>query len=164
STTWRCWAGRQGRSRSSSRWTSWGRCSSSSACSREGLCSTVSASSGSTVSGFAACRTTTSSSGCCRSCSATWTPWPVPARQALAGAAEDDFVALRTQVRQRLPTLAAIGPLLDLLFVEDLKVDPALLVPKRWDRPTTYQGLTEARALIARTGEVSFEADEVEAA
>ena len=48
------------------------------------------------------------------------------------------------------------------LWVDDLAVDPAILVPKRWDAATTADGLTAARATIADIGQVSFEADELE--
>src|SRR3970282_49046 len=41
---------------------------------------------------------------------------------------EDDLVTLLPMVRERLPTLSAIGQLVDFLFVEDLTVDPGLLV------------------------------------
>jgi glutamyl-tRNA synthetase len=77
---------------------------------------------------------------------------------------EDDLVTLLPMIRERLPTLSAIGPLVDFLFVEDLTVDPSLLVPKRWDRAQTREGLEVARAVIAEAGAVSFEADEVEVA
>ena len=65
-------------------------------------------------------------------------------------------------VTERLPRLDAIGPMLDFVFVEDLAVDPALLVPKRWDAATTAEGLEAALGVIEATGAVSFEADELE--
>ena len=74
----------------------------------------------------------------------------------------EELRPLVTIVRERLPTLAAIGPLVDFLFVEDLQVEPDLLVPKRWDARTTAEGLKAAREVIAKVGEVSFEADELE--
>ena len=74
----------------------------------------------------------------------------------------DDLRPLVPMVRERLPTLAAIGVLLDFVFIEDLRVEPDLLVPKRWDAPTTVGGLTAAREVIASVGPVSFEADELE--
>ena len=43
-----------------------------------------------------------------------------------------------------------------------MSVDPATLVPKRWDVATTVEGLRAARATIAEVGDVSFEADELE--
>ena len=45
----------------------------------------------------------------------------------------DDLRPLMPMVRERLPTLAAIGPLVDFLFVEELRVEPDTLVPKSWD-------------------------------
>jgi glutamyl-tRNA synthetase len=65
-------------------------------------------------------------------------------------------------VSERLPRLDAVGPMLDYLFVDDIKVDPDLLVPRRWDAVTTATGLTEAGHVVAELGEVSFEADELE--
>jgi glutamyl-tRNA synthetase len=74
----------------------------------------------------------------------------------------DDVRPLMPMVRERLPNLAAVGPLLDFLFIEDLTPDVALLVPKRWDADTTLEALTESRRVIADVGQVSFEADELE--
>ena len=76
--------------------------------------------------------------------------------------ADDEVRALLPVVQERLPTLGAIGDLVGFLWVEDLRVDPAILVPKRWDAATTRQALAAARAVIAETGEVTFEADELE--
>ena len=76
----------------------------------------------------------------------------------------DDVRPLMPMVRERLPNLAAAGPLLDFLFVDDIQVEPDLLVPKRWDAATTLVGLTESRRRIAEVGQVSFEADELEPA
>ena len=53
-----------------------------------------------------------------------------------------DLRALLPLIQQRLPTLAAVGDLTDFLFVEDLVMEPARLVPKRWDAATTLDGLT----------------------
>jgi glutamyl-tRNA synthetase len=75
---------------------------------------------------------------------------------------DGEIQALLPMVVERLPTLAAIGPLVGFLWVNDLDVDPALLVPKRWDAATTRDGLGSARAIIAAEGPVSFEADELE--
>ncbi|MEA2621821.1 MAG: nondiscriminating glutamyl-tRNA synthetase [Chloroflexota bacterium] len=76
---------------------------------------------------------------------------------------QDEVAALLPLVRERLPVLSAIGPLVDFLFIEEIAVDPAQLVPKRWDPETTLEALTEARRVAADTGSVSFEADELEA-
>ena len=74
----------------------------------------------------------------------------------------DDVRALLPMIRERLPILSAVGPLVDFLFVDELRVDPALLVAKRWDEATTLEALTAARETIAGVGQVSFEADELE--
>jgi len=58
--------------------------------------------------------------------------------------------------------LSSIADLVDFLFVTEIRVDPQVLVPKRWDAATTLEALTEARRLIAAVGAVSFEADELE--
>jgi glutamyl-tRNA synthetase len=77
--------------------------------------------------------------------------------------AEGELHALLPLVRERLPLLSSIGELVDFLFVEDLEVDPELLVPKRWDAGMTRAVLQAARETIERaTTEVTFEADEIE--
>ena len=76
--------------------------------------------------------------------------------------AVDDVRPLIPMIRERMPTLAGAGPMVDFLFVDELRVDPALLVPKRWDAVTTLEALTAARETIASVGQVSFEADELE--
>jgi len=73
----------------------------------------------------------------------------------------EDMTALLPVVQERLPTLASIE-LIDFLFVRDLAVDPATLVPKRWDAATTLEALAVARQTIAEVGRVSWEADEIE--
>ena len=75
---------------------------------------------------------------------------------------EEELRALLPIVTERLPTLGAIGDLVGFLWVEELEVDPALLVPKRWDAATTEAGLAAARRTIADVGELAFEADEIE--
>ena len=74
----------------------------------------------------------------------------------------EEILPLVPLVRERLPVLGAIGDLVDFLFVDDLPLDPALLVPKRWDTDTTLLGLETARGTIDAQGRVSFEADELE--
>ncbi len=74
----------------------------------------------------------------------------------------DEVQVLLPMIRERLPTLDAVGDLIGFLWIDQLSVDLALLVPKRWDPATTLAGLTAARAVIADTGAVSFEADELE--
>jgi glutamyl-tRNA synthetase len=75
---------------------------------------------------------------------------------------DDELRALLPIVQERLPTLGAIGDLAGFLWVAEVPLDPALLVPKRWDARTTATGLREARETIAAVGPVSFEADELE--
>jgi nondiscriminating glutamyl-tRNA synthetase len=70
--------------------------------------------------------------------------------------------ALLPIVQERLPTLAAIGDLVGFLFVDSVALEPAILVPKRWDAATTAEALRAARHTIAEVGRVSFEADELE--
>ena len=77
---------------------------------------------------------------------------------------DDELMALLPIVRERLPTLAAIGELVDYLFVAEIEVDPDLIVPKRWDRAATEEALRAARRVVAEVGAVSFEADELEPA
>ncbi len=74
----------------------------------------------------------------------------------------DDLRPLLPMLRERLPTLAEVGAMADFLFVNGLRVEPDLLVPKRWDAATTAAGLKAARAVIADVSQVSFEADELE--
>jgi glutamyl-tRNA synthetase len=66
-------------------------------------------------------------------------------------------------VQERLPTLGAIGELVGFLWVDRVDADPAMLVPKRWDRATTLGALRAARRTIdGSVGPVTFEADELE--
>jgi glutamyl-tRNA synthetase len=65
-------------------------------------------------------------------------------------------------VQERLPRLSAVGELIGFLFVRDLAVDPAAIVPKRWDQATTLDGLAAARETIARTGSTTWEAHGIE--
>lgn len=75
---------------------------------------------------------------------------------------DGELRALLPVVQERLPTLGAIGDLVGFLWVDDVDVDAAMLVPKRWDAATTRDGLAAARETIAAVGEVVFEADELE--
>jgi glutamyl-tRNA synthetase len=75
---------------------------------------------------------------------------------------DGEVKALLPVIQERLPRLGVIGDLVGFLWVDDLEVDPALLVPKRWDAATTADGLKAARDVIADVGQVSFEADELE--
>ncbi len=75
---------------------------------------------------------------------------------------DGELRALLPVVRERLPTLGAIGELAGFLWVRSVPIDPAVLVPKRWDAATARDGLAAARSTIAAVGEVTFEADELE--
>jgi glutamyl-tRNA synthetase len=75
---------------------------------------------------------------------------------------DEELTALLPVVRDRLPTLGAIGDLVGFLWVELLDVDPDVLVPKRWDATTTIEGLNAAAETIASVPDVTFEADELE--
>jgi nondiscriminating glutamyl-tRNA synthetase len=74
----------------------------------------------------------------------------------------DELRALLPIVRERLPRLDAIVDLVGFLWLDRVEPDRELLVPKRWDAATTLDGLTAAREVIAETGAVTFEADELE--
>ena len=74
----------------------------------------------------------------------------------------DEVRVLLPMIRERLPILGAVGDLVGFLWIDRLVVDPAVLVPKRWDVATTLAGLSAGRDVIADTGAVSFEADELE--
>ena len=76
----------------------------------------------------------------------------------------DEVRTLVPLVQERLPILGAIGDQVGFLFVGDPDLDTALLVPKRWDRATTLAGLASAREAIEANGEVSFDAQGLEAA
>src|SRR5262245_926571 len=93
--------------------------------------------------------------------------WPFVVAERDAGRidrlpSEEELEALLPVVRDRLPTLGAIGELVGFLWVERLSVDRDVLVPKRWDAATTIDGLTAAAETIASVPELSFEADELE--
>ena len=75
---------------------------------------------------------------------------------------DEEVRALLPVVQERLPRLGVIGELVGFLWVDNLEVEPSLLVPKRWDAATTAEGLAAARRVIADVGRVSFEADELE--
>jgi nondiscriminating glutamyl-tRNA synthetase len=76
--------------------------------------------------------------------------------------ADDEIRALLPVIQERLPTLGAVGDLVSFLFVDKVEVDPALLVPKRWDAATTLDALAAVRGIVAGLGAASFEADELE--
>lgn len=74
----------------------------------------------------------------------------------------DEVRSLLPMVRERIPTLAAIVDVAGFLWRDELAVDPALLVPKRWDPATTRDGLVAAREALAAHDAVTWEADELE--
>ena len=92
---------------------------------------------------------------------------PFLAADAVAGRidrmpSDEEIRSLVPMVRERLPLLGAIGVLVGFLFQDEVPLDPAVLVPKRWDAPTTAEALRAARDVIADVGRVSYEADEIE--
>jgi glutamyl-tRNA synthetase len=74
----------------------------------------------------------------------------------------DELRSLLPIVRERLPTLASIVDTAGFLWRDDLGIEPASLVPKRWDAPTTRDGLAAARDVLAAHDDVTWEADELE--
>jgi glutamyl-tRNA synthetase len=75
---------------------------------------------------------------------------------------DGEVKALLPVIQERLPRLGKVGELVGFLWVDELRVDPADLVPKRWDAGTTVEALRAAREVIAAVGAVSYEADEIE--
>jgi nondiscriminating glutamyl-tRNA synthetase len=74
---------------------------------------------------------------------------------------DEEICALLPVIRDRLPTLASVGALIDYLFVRNLQ--PRLVFASRkWDAATTAEALSAARTTIAEVGRVSWEADEIE--
>jgi glutamyl-tRNA synthetase len=76
--------------------------------------------------------------------------------------ADDELRAILPVVQDRLPTLGAVGELVGFLWIDRLEMDPAMLVPKRWDPETTVEGLAAARDTIETVSAVVWEADELE--
>ncbi|MGH2513586.1 MAG: glutamate--tRNA ligase [Candidatus Limnocylindrales bacterium] len=76
--------------------------------------------------------------------------------------ADSEIAGLAPLVQERLPVLGAIGDLVDFLFAERLDLDPALLVPKRWDRGTALEGLRTARVEVAALAPTDFGHDRLE--
>ena len=74
----------------------------------------------------------------------------------------DEVRTLLPIVRERLSTLASLPEVVGFLWTDDLDVDPASIVPKRWDAVTTREALTAAREVIAAHDAVTWEADELE--
>ena len=74
----------------------------------------------------------------------------------------DELRSLLPIIRERIPTLASIVDMAGFLWRDDLALDPAALVPKRWDAATTRDGLAAAREVLAAHDDVTWEADELE--
>jgi len=74
----------------------------------------------------------------------------------------DEIAALLPLVRERLPVLGAIGDLVGFLFSEAVDLDPALLVPKRWERGTARAGLAAASRAIDAAAVDGFTAEGLE--
>ena len=62
----------------------------------------------------------------------------------------DEVRTLLPIVRERIPTLASIVDVVGFLWLDDPAVDPAALVPKRWDAATTREALAAARGCPRR--------------
>jgi len=74
----------------------------------------------------------------------------------------DEVRTLLPMVRERIGTLASLPEVVGFLWTDDLEVDPATIVPKRWDAATTREALVAAREVIAAHDAVTWEADELE--
>jgi len=74
-----------------------------------------------------------------------------------------EIAALLPLVRERLPVLGAIGELVGFIFTDAIDLDPALLVPKRWERGTARAGLAAASREIDAAGADGFTTDGLEA-
>jgi nondiscriminating glutamyl-tRNA synthetase len=75
---------------------------------------------------------------------------------------DEEVRALLPVIQERLPTLGAVGDLVGFLWVDEVSIDPAQLIPKRWEVETTREGLRAARDVLAGIGAVSWEAEELE--
>jgi nondiscriminating glutamyl-tRNA synthetase len=75
---------------------------------------------------------------------------------------DEEVRTLLPIIQERLPTLGAIVDLVGFLWVDEIDLDPTILVPKRWDVATTRDGLIAAREVLAAHDGVSWEADELE--
>jgi len=77
---------------------------------------------------------------------------------------DDEMRALVPLVQERLPVLGAIGEVVGFLFVDEVRPDPEILVPKRWDVATALEALRAARETIAQNGELAFDHEGLEVA
>jgi glutamyl-tRNA synthetase len=78
--------------------------------------------------------------------------------------ARDEIAAILPLVRERIPVLGAIGDQVGFLFRDAVDLDPALLVPKRWERGTARAGLAAASRAIDALGAAGFTVESLEAA
>jgi glutamyl-tRNA synthetase len=76
----------------------------------------------------------------------------------------DEIIALLPLVRERLPVLGAIGDLVGFVLSDAIDLDPALVVPKRWERGTARAGLAAASRAIDAAGDAGFTATALETA
>ncbi len=76
----------------------------------------------------------------------------------------DEIAAILPLVRERLPVLGAIGDLVGFLFSDSIDLDPALLLPKRWERGTARAALAAARGALDDAGVGGFTVEGLEAA
>ncbi len=74
----------------------------------------------------------------------------------------DEVRTLLPIVRDRLATLAAIVDVVGFLWVDDPAIEAETMIPKRWDRATTRDGLIAVREVLAAHDEVTWVADELE--
>ena len=74
----------------------------------------------------------------------------------------EELRSLLPMLRERIPTLASIVDIAGFLWRDELALDPALLVPRRWDAATARDALAAARAALAAHDEVTWDADELE--
>ena len=86
----------------------------------------------------------------------------MPRASSTASPTADELRSLLPIIRERIPTLASIVDTAGFLWRDELALDPAALVPKRWDAATTRDGLAAAREVLAAHDEVTWEADELE--
>jgi glutamyl-tRNA synthetase len=74
-----------------------------------------------------------------------------------------EIAAILPLVRERLPVLGAVGELVGFIFSDAIDLDPALLVPKRWERGTARAGLAAASRAVDAGGPGGFTAEALEA-
>jgi glutamyl-tRNA synthetase len=73
-----------------------------------------------------------------------------------------EIAAVLPLVRERLPVLGAVGDLVGFIFSDAIDLDPALLVPKRWERGTARAGLAAASRAIGAAGPGGFTVESLE--